>query len=152
MVKNYGPHIHKLTNIFHSFMFAKRVLCFFVFISFLFTTLSFSSCRTIEPTIIHQTDTCYITKAVRDSIFFKDSVIVKVAGDTVFVDRWHERYKDKLVHDTIQEIKKIEVPVPVKEIVEVEKKLNVFQKTLMALGLAFLIYILIKIYLRIKLK
>lgn len=150
MGKNYDLHIHEFANVFHSFAFAKRAASF-LFISFLLL-LSFSSCKTIKPTIIHQTDTCFITKLERDSIFFRDSIIVKTFGDTVFVDRWHERYKDKLIHDTIQEIKNIEVPVPVKEIVEVEKELSVLQKTLMALGLVFLLCIIIKICRIFKLK
>lgn len=41
---------------------------------------------------IHQT---------RDSIFIRDSIFVKTANDTVFVDRWHERYRYLLKRDTI---------------------------------------------------
>lgn len=39
----------------------------------------------------------------RDSIVIRDSVIVRIAGDTVYKDRWHTEYKDRIVQqmDTV---------------------------------------------------
>lgn len=70
--------------------------------------LSVVGCRTIEQTTdhTHQKDSVrveYITKL--DSIYLweKDSIFIKEKGDTIFVDKWHLRYKDKIVlqHDSI---------------------------------------------------
>ncbi len=42
----------------------------------------------------------------RDSIYIRDSVIVRVAGDTVYKDRWHTEYKDRIVQqvDTVVQV------------------------------------------------
>ncbi len=39
----------------------------------------------------------------RDSIVIRDSVIVRMRGDTVYKDRWHTEYKDRIVQqvDTV---------------------------------------------------
>lgn len=59
----------------------------------------------------------------RDSIHVRDSVIVRGKGDTVFVDRWHTEYKDRLLRDTtyIYRTDSVQVPYPV------EKKLTWWQ-------------------------
>ena len=46
-------------------------------------------------------DTIIQIRNSRDSIFVKDSVLVKTANDTVFVDRWHERFRYLIKRDTI---------------------------------------------------
>ena len=37
-----------------------------------------------------------------DSVYVHDSVWVREAGDTVFLERWHTRYRDRAVHDTVR--------------------------------------------------
>lgn len=53
-----------------------------------------------------------------------------VKGDTVFRDRWHTEYRDKLIRDTINitDTIKTEVPYPV------EKKLTRWQSFKMDIG------------------
>lgn len=54
--------------------------------------------------VIHQTDTCYIEKMQRDSIYMHDSIYIHEwqKGDTIYMerDRWHTAYRDRLIHDT----------------------------------------------------
>ena len=66
-----------------------------------------SSCTTTKyvPVIEHHTDTLIQTKVQKDSVFMHDSVEVRIAGDTVTIDRWHTKYISKEVHDTIYQTK-----------------------------------------------
>ena len=53
----------------------------------------------------------------RDSIHHHDSVMVRVKGDTVYMERWSVKYRDrwreKAVHDTVIKTDSIRVPYPV---------------------------------------
>lgn len=72
----------------------------------------------------------YITKSdtfiKHDSIMHKDSVFVHQKGDTVWLEKWHTRYIERLqkqiVTDTMIQCDTIRVPYPV------EKKLTFFQR------------------------
>ena len=61
-----------------------------------------SGCTTTKlvPVIEHQTDTIFLTKHQRDSIWLHDSVMVKTNGDTLIIDRWHTKYVEKQIRDT----------------------------------------------------
>ena len=63
-----------------------------------------SGCRPTQIIADNNTethDTIVQIHQTRDSIFVRDSVIVKTANDTVFVDRWHERVRYLTKSDTI---------------------------------------------------
>lgn len=64
-----------------------------------------SGCRTTElvevPVVTN--DTLWHERTVRDSIHVRDSVRITVAGDTVTIDRWHDRWRDRIVRDTIRQ-------------------------------------------------
>lgn len=93
-------------------------------------------------------DTTYITKHQRDSVWLHDSTFVHEKGDTLLIEKWHTKYREKEVHDTtyISKCDTVPVPYPVKEYVE--KKLNFFQKMTMTIGgfaiLIGLIWVVIK--------
>ena len=57
----------------------------------------------IEREVI-KTDTCFIQKERRDSIYLKDSIYVKewISGDTVRIEttRWRDRWRERIVKDT----------------------------------------------------
>lgn len=57
----------------------------------------------------------------RDSIFVRDSVFVRRANDTVFVDRWRERCRYLTIRDTVWQTRdSVQVKVVTqKEVVEV---------------------------------
>lgn len=68
----------------------------------------------------------------RDSIHHYDSVMVKMAGDTVTVEHWtviyKDRWREKVVSDTILRCDSIRVPYPV------EKKLSRWQNLCISFG------------------
>ena len=73
-------------------------------IGLLLMVILLSSCRPTQIIADNNTETRDTFAQIhqsRDSIFVRDSVIVKTANDTVFVDRWHEmcRYLTKI--DTV---------------------------------------------------
>lgn len=79
-----------------------------------------TGCKTREVVVTvpeYHTDTLYQSKVEKDSIWMKDSVLVREKGDTVLVDRWHVSYKEKVLVDTVYEhkvdtlTKVVEVPV-----------------------------------------
>ena len=72
---------------------------------FLFMAWALAGCKSIEyvPVVEHKTDTTYITKNHRDSIYVHDSTYIHERGDTVWIERWHTRWRDRLLLDTIYE-------------------------------------------------
>lgn len=91
----------------------------------------------------------YITKSdtfiKHDSIMHKDSVFVQQKGDTVWLEKWHTRYverlQEKIISDTMIQRDTIPVPYPV------EKQLSFFQRmavdwfmySLIALAVLFIV-------------
>lgn len=75
------------------------------------------SCRTTEyvPVEVVRSDTTYINKVQRDSIYQLDSIYILDRGDTVLITKTKYLYRDKLVHDTVYRFKmdSIQVPYPV---------------------------------------
>ena len=105
-----------------------------------------AGCKTHERIVTVETvrtDTCYITRQQRDSIWLHDSVHVKefMAGDTVYVsrDRWKTKYVECQVHDTcyIATHDTVSQPYPVE--VEVPAKFTWWQRLRMQLGGALLL-------------
>ena len=88
----------------------------------------------IEREVIHQ----------RDSIYVGDSVVQIVKNDSVFVDRWHTRYKERwrvdtlFRADTITKVIEVQVPIEVNH-------LYWWQKALMWLGVTLFAYSIYKI-------
>lgn len=72
------------------------------------------------PFEVIKTDTTYINKVQRDSIYLLDSVYILDRGDTVLITQTKYLYRDKLVHDTVYASKTDSVLVPYL----VEKKLT----------------------------
>ena len=100
-----------------------------------------------------RTDTTYITQHQRDSIWMHDSILVREKGDTVWFEKWHTKYIEKQIHDTLYKSCTDSIPV----ICEVEKKvpaqLSSWQKLLIKAGyLALAAFIACIIYTIIKIK
>lgn len=134
-----------------------------MFIVFLLLILLFGSCKSVKyiPVIEHRTDTCYITKHQRDSIWLHDSIHVKEKqqGDTIWleVQKWHTKYVESRTHDTIyiSTHDTIPQPYPVEVIKKVEKPLSWWQKLLQRSGAIALVALFVwmvwqgaKIYMR----
>lgn len=105
--------------------------CFWSFVMFIvmIAIILLNSC---SPKVIYVPE--YHTEVVTrtdsvvkiDSVHVKDSVIIKQAGDTIEIDRWHTEYKDRwrerVVIDSIIKVDSVSVPYPV------EKKLSKWQQ------------------------
>lgn len=60
----------------------------------------------------------------RDTVFVHDSVTVRGAGDTVFVERWRRQYVERLRSDTVRVYSRDTV----RSVVEVPRELTAWQK------------------------
>ncbi len=90
-----------------------------------------SSCRSvkvIEKEVI-KTDTVNTLKLRIDSIYVNDSIYIRefVQGDTVHIttDRWHTRWRDRILYDSIYIAQRDTVTVTTTK--EVPRKLNGWQ-------------------------
>ena len=103
-----------------------------------------TSCKQIEyiPVIEHKTDTTYITKVQKDSVWLHDSVFVSVKGDTTWIEKFHTKYITKEVHDTLYKARVDSIPVPYEVVKEVAKEFSWWQKLRLWLGNIMLIGIL----------
>ena len=85
-----------------------------------------SGCRSVKyvPVEVIKTDTTYINKVQRDSIYQLDSIYIRDKGDTVLITKTKYIYRDKLVRDTVytSRVDSVQVPYPV------EKKLSRWQQ------------------------
>ena len=102
--------------------------------------LMLSGCRSIQyvPVIEHRTDSLYITKYVRDSIYLQDSTSVRDMGDTVTIETWHTKYIHRYVHDTVYIATHDTVPRPYPVEVKVPAELSWWQRVRMTLGEVFI--------------
>ena len=82
------------------------------------------------PVEIVRTDSIYINKVKRDSIYQHDSIYIREKGDTVWMEKYKYVYRDKLVRDTmyINRTDTIREPYPV------ERELSRWQSMKMELG------------------
>lgn len=79
--------------------------------------------RIIDHYIV-QRDTTYIEKVQVDSIYQRDSILVREKGDTVFIYKEHIRDRWRYVHDTTHLVRVDSVAVEREKVVEVEKPLS----------------------------
>ncbi len=65
--------------------------------------LALTSCRSTQPLIsVPRNDSIVIRdRFVRDSIIVRDSIFVRLKNDTVFIDRWHNLWRDRTVATTM---------------------------------------------------
>lgn len=94
-----------------------------------------TSCtRTVYvPQTTIQRDSIYITQYKRDSIYMHDSIFQWLKADTMYIEKWHTKYIERLSTDTlyIEKADTLRIPYPV------EKKLSTMQKVWIKLGKLF---------------
>lgn len=66
----------------------------------------------------------------RDSIYLRDSIYIESKGDTIKIERWRDRWRDRIIRDTIN----VQRTDTIQNIVEVEKPLTMMQKAKIAIG------------------
>jgi hypothetical protein len=73
-----------------------------------------TSCTTTKYIEVEKvrTDTTYITKWQKDSVWLHDSIHVKEKGDTVMIEKWHTQWRDRLRVDTIYQATHDTIPQP----------------------------------------
>lgn len=66
----------------------------------------------------------------RDSIYLRDSIYIENKGDTIVIERWRDRWRDRIIRDTMS----VNTTDTIQHIVEVEKPLTAAQKVRIAIG------------------
>ena len=99
------------------------------------------------PVVMHDTIAQNIWRI--DTTIVKDSVYFAVKGDTIFKERYNTLWKIKVAHDTISKV--VEKPVEVLQTsIKTETKevnrIYWWQKVLMIIGGASLMYLFVQIY------
>lgn len=109
----------------------------------------FCGCTTTQYIPIEKasTDTVYKSIITRDSLWLHDSIYVKEIskGDTVFlnIEKWHTKYKETFIHDTLYQSKTDTIPVPYPVTKYVEKELSWWQQTCMYIAYAVIALLVI---------
>ena len=95
-----------------------------------------SGCKSVQyvPVETVKTDSVYIDRFQRDSIYQRDSVFVNrwTAGDTVYQDKvvWKYVYRDKVKYDTVSVLRSDSVRVPY----PVERRLTKWEQVRLNVG------------------
>ena len=97
------------------------------------------------PVVLHDTVAKNIWRI--DTTIVKDSVYFAVKGDTVFKERYNTKWRIKVAHDTISKV--VTIPVEVvrartktKTVVKEVNRIYLWQKVLVLIGCASMIYFL----------
>nr|DAX54935.1 MAG TPA: hypothetical protein [Caudoviricetes sp.] len=81
-----------------------RVLAVLAFAAFCFLVFSLASCgatKTIVKEGEVRTEWRDRYTERRDSVYLHDSVYIHSKGDTVYLERWHTRIRDRTLRDTL---------------------------------------------------
>lgn len=131
--------------------YKRMVLTMVILIAMCVVGYILSSCTTTKYVPVETVRTEYITKhdsvLLKDSVFLHDSVYIHAKGDTVWYEKWHVQYQDRIKEvvktDTVIKNDSIQVPYPV------ERKLSTWEQVKMDYGgkamivLAIVLYIVI---------
>lgn len=116
------------------------------------TILMLSACRTITKIVEVPVEVIkkeYIHDTKIDSVYIRDSTDRRQKGDTLYITKWHTKFKYINKVDTLVKIDSIPKIVPVVKEVEVNH-IYWWQKTLMWVGGILLIYIIISLIHKLK--
>ena len=131
-----------------TFKTLKILLCIFI--------LSLCSCslkRQINYVKTNSTDTLYINKYSRDSIYLKDSIFVQNLNDTIIIDKYHTKYIEKIKLDTIYRSTNDTIIKYEQNIIEKRYVPTIYKWSLVILIILIITiisYIIIKLYLKFK--
>ena len=114
--------------------------------------ISFCGCTTTRyvPVEHHTTDTVYQSKLQRDSIWLHDSILVSEKGDTIRIERWHTKFVEKQVHDTLYQAKIDSIPAPYPVTEYVEKPLSWWQNGLIWIGIIAMMVMIVIVVWKLK--
>lgn len=90
----------------------KKIYLVFAVPAFMLTT----SCKSVSPTVTTPRNDSIIirTHYERDSIFIHDSMAVAKVQDTIYIDRWHTKYRYSVLNktDTVYQDKEVIIHAP----------------------------------------
>ena len=111
----------------------------------LMIALWLTSCTTTKVVTVEKvkTDTTYITKQQRDSIWLHDSIHVTERGDTIRIEKWHTKYIEREVHDTLYRALTDSIPVPYEVIKEVPRKSTWFERVMFCTGIVSILCLIL---------
>ena len=91
-----------------------------------------TGCRSVQyvPVETVKRDSIYLHKVTRDSIFKYDSIYVRDAGDTVWLEKYKYVYRDRWRTDTLVSVRTDTVGVPY----PVERKLTRWERVKLEAG------------------
>lgn len=117
--------------------FIRAIFAIFTFMFFLFVLSLIAGCKSHERVVVVETvraDTLRLSRNIRDSVWLHDSIYIRDKGDTMFIERWHTRWRDRTIHDTTYVSKTDSVPVPYPVEVKVPRELSWWQRLRMHAG------------------
>ena len=92
------------------------------------------SCTTTKYVPVETVRTEYRDRTQLDSIYYRDSIYLKIKGDSVILEKYINRYIYRTKTDSIYKTDSIAVPYEVEKRVEVEKDLSWWQSLLLYTG------------------
>ena len=97
-----------------------------------FVLIGLGACRSVRyiPVESVRHDSVVTILHHRDSIYQNDSVYIKEKADTLLIERWHTRWRDRVSHDTLYMSKTDTIMIPV----PVERKLTKAERTYITIG------------------
>ena len=99
-----------------------------------------TGCKTRERIVEHvRTDTLVQLRHHRDSIYVHDSTYVRERGDTLYIERWHTAWRDRVRTDTVRVSHTDSVPVPYPVTEYVERKRSAVECGLLITGIVALL-------------
>ena len=124
---------------------ALKVEAVLIGIALIMLLIFLGSCTTTKVVTVEKvkTDTTYITQHQRDSIWLHDSIHVTERGDTIRIERWHTKYVEREVHDTLYRAKTDSIPVPYEVIKEVPRKSTWFERIMFCTGIVSILCLIL---------
>lgn len=100
-------------------------------IMMIMAALLLASCGSTKYVTVteHHTDTLRQVTVRYDSVMVHDSIHITEKGDTVKIERWHTKWRDRWHTDTIYQSRRDSVPYPVEVVKEVPAQLTWWQQT-----------------------
>lgn len=129
----------------------KFIFSYFVLLCILAFFAALAGCKSKTVFVpVETVKTEYNERHTRDSVYLHDSIMVKMKGDTVWMEKYKYLYRDKLIRDSVYITDSIAVPYPVKGDTQYINRLYWWQYLLMVLGAVCLGVIGYRIYGMIK--
>ena len=103
--------------------------------SILLLAVSLAGCKT-QYVPVESVRTEYRDRWRTDSVYNRDSIFLSVRGDTVWMEKYITRYRDRVVRDSLVRVDSIPVLFEVEKRVYVEKPLSWWQSFFVRTGKA----------------